>query len=277
MKSIALVIFLCVHFFVTQGAPIGKSGDIGIDELFEVAWEFHNKLKPRQEGLDNDVIELRTSISKVLRETSKDALEEVEDNARQILELEKPVKEAVSNLKLGDCSNNLKVLLNGITEFTGFQSSNCVKRYNEEINKEIKRAQDLIANYDGAFTDFQQLVTEAFVGNNKFTEQAKIIEQLEREFEKSLKAWELIKPETEKLVENLNNDIEDITIELKLCMKDIQEATSTAYNFISSRIQTCVDFEDSLDLYHVAFKPLTLQDILPNRDLNLLYEEMKKK
>lgn len=264
MKSVVL---FCVYFVVTQSAPIRKSQVISIDELFEVAWEYHDKLTPKQEKIDSDVFEFRTSISNVLKVTSKDALMEVEENAKMILELEKPVKEAVNTLKIGDCSNNLKTLLTGITEFTGYQSSNCVKFYDNELNDRIEKAQQFISDYDGVFTEFQQIVIQAFIGKNKFSQPAEIIEQIESDYEKSSNAWETIKPKSEVFMDALNKDIGDINVELKQCMKDIQEATSSAYDFVSSRVQTCVDFDNTADL---PLKALTLEDILPNYELNFV-------
>ena len=275
MLSLKIVtIVFCAHFFVTHSAPIITSGDI--DELFEIAWEFHNKLNPRQEEINSDVFEFRLSVSKAIKNTSKDSLLEVEENAKKILEMEKPVMEAVDTLKLGDCASNLKTLLTGITDFTGFQSSNCIKQYDAELNKEIQWAQQLIADYDGVFTNFQQLVVQAFIGRNEFIEQEQIIEKIGKEYEKSLDAWQSIRLETENFVKTLNDNIEIVTFELKLCMLEIQDATSAAYEFVTSGVQTCVDFENSSDLVKFTYEPLKLEDILPKRDFDYFYKAKQK-
>lgn len=257
------VLLFLANLIVLQAAPIRKSEEVSIEELFKTAWEFQNKLIPRQEGIDNDVTELRTSVSKVLKSTSSEALKEVEDNAKKVLLLEQPVRSSINGLKAGDCATNLKSLLNGITEFTGFESSNCVKFYDNSVDAEVRTAQEMITNYDGIFTELQQLVVKAFVGKNQFSQQAEIIDAFEDEYERRVEEWERIKPNVEEFIDTLGDTIGQINNAMGFCMKDVQDTVSVAYNFISTRVETCIDFDNSQNNFKSAFKPLTLDDVLP--------------
>lgn len=269
MKFYALVVV--AGLIASLGAaPIRKSSDLSVDELFQTAWEFQNKLNPRQEDIDNDVTEFRTSVSNVLKTTSKSALSEVEENAKTILELESPVRMAVSALPVGDCSNNLNDLLSSITTFTGFQSSNCVALYDAAVDDEIQQAQDLISVYDGIFTELQQLVIKAFVGKNQFNEQAEIVSRFELEYERRVAAWEKIKPDVEHFIDTLSDKIDDFNGGMNGCMHNIQESVVGAYSMISTRVQTCIDFDNTPNPFRAAISPLKLEEVLPNQDLSFL-------
>lgn len=263
MKLIAII--LAATLIASNAAPIRESRDWSVDELFDAAWEFQAKLNPKQEDVDHDVTEYRTSVSQVLRESSKDALTEVEENARAILELEKPVKAVVDQLNVGLCSTNLKQLLAGITEFTGFESSNCVKLYDKDVNVEVKKAQDLISLYDGMFTELQQLVVQAFIGRNQFNQQEDIVNAFEVEFDRKVKAWEDIKPDVEAFIGSLSGKIADINNLMETCMKEVQNEVVISYGSISRRVQTCIDFDNSQVKVKSMFVPLTLEEILPKR------------
>jgi hypothetical protein len=261
-----IVVFLVVNAIGSLAMPVKKSRDLSVDELFEAAWEFQERLNPQQEGIDADVTQYRTSVSRVLRMTSKDALTEVEENTKEILELEKPIRAEVDELVVGSCSSSLKQLLSGITEFTGYESSNCVKTYGRGVNQEVKEAQNLISLYDGMFTELQQLVVDAFIGRNQFIQQAEIVETFENEFERRLNAWEEIKPNVEAFVESLGDKISDISNLMSTCMKQVRENVVIAYEYISTGVETCKEFDGSVNSkFKAAVLPLTLEEILPKR------------
>lgn len=263
------VIILLVNLIALNAAPIAET-NLEIDSLFETAWEFQSKLNPRQTDIDNDVSEFRNSVSNVLKTTSKNALKEVEDNAKKVLELESPVRTSINGLKVGDCSNDLKYLLNGITSFTGYKSGNCVKFYDASVDIEVQQAQDLISVYDGIFTELQQLVVKAFVGRNQFKEQDEIVETFEREYELRVAKWEEIKPDVELFIENLSGKIDGFNELMNDCMVEIQKSVVPAYAMMEEDIQTCIIFDNTPNPFRKSYKLRSLADLLPNEDLSFL-------
>jgi hypothetical protein len=262
------LIFL-VNVIALNAAPIIKT-DIEIDGLFETAWEFQEKLNPRQTDIDNDVSEFRNSVSNVLKTTSRDALKELEENSLKILELESPVRTSVNELKEGDCSDDLKKLLNGVTSFTGYKSSNCVKLYDLAVDKEVQQAQELISVYDGIFTELQQLVVKAFVGKNQFTQQPEIIEYFNEEYNKRVAAWEEIKPDVELFIENLSGNIGAFNEVMHNCMVDIQKTVLPSYELLKEDVITCSIFDNTPNPFRKSYKLRTLEELLPNEDLSVL-------
>lgn len=263
MKLFALI-FLA-SLIASQGAPIISSDSTNIDELFKMAWEYQNKLNPRQEDIDKEVTEFRVLVSKMLNATPRLALEEVESNSKKVLELEEPTRTAVFALSPSSCASNLKNLLSEITEFTGYESSNCVKFYDNSVEREIQNAQNFISNYDGIFTEFQQLVVQSFIGKNQFIQQSEIIETIENEYKRRVENWEEIQPKVETFIDTLTDTISNIHTEMESCMEDIQDNVSVAYKFISSRVTTCIEFENTPNRFKSLLSPLSLKDILPRK------------
>lgn len=241
-----------------------------INDLFDVVWEFQNRLNPRQDNIDQDVTEFRTTISKVLKTTTRDVLAEVENNARMILELETPARKGVDGLSSGDCPNNLRSLLRSVTNFTGFESSNCVEIFKKSLETKVQDGQDLIAGYDNVFNHVQLLVLQAFAGNNQFQNQDEIIRWLDTEYNDRVKTWERIRPKS--FENNLRENIERLSTELKKCFKEVQDSVIHAFNLIRNRVQTCIAFEKSRAKFK-RLPPLTLNDILilpEHKNLNKL-------
>ena len=264
------VILFFVNLIALHAAPISETSDISVDNLFETAWEFQSKLNPRQEDIDNDVTQFRNSVSNVLKKSSKNALKEVEENAMKILELENPFRSAINDLKIGECSNDLKKLLSGITGFTGYKSSNCVKMYDFSVDIQVSQAQDLISVYDGIFTELQQLVVKAFVGKNQFSQQAAIIQRFEEEYQTRVAAWEEIKPDVELFIENLMGKIDGFNEIMHECMVEIQNTVVPSYELINEDIETCIIFENTPNPFRKSYRLKTLAELLPNEDLSVL-------
>lgn len=268
MKIVVFLLATLIAFL--QAAPVEKTAVIEVFGLFETAWEFQAKLNPRQEDIDNDVTEFRNSVSNVLKTTSKNALKEIESNAKKILEMEQPYRVAIDELKVGDCSDDLKFLLTSVTKLTGYKSGNCVNLYDDSVDIEVKQAQELISVYDGIFTELQQLVVKSFVGKNQFSQQPEIISSFEHEYEKRVAMWEEIKPDVELFIENLSGNIDGFNDIMASCMTDIQNGVAKTYNLLHEDIETCVIFDNTPSPFRKSYKLRTLAELLPNEDLSVL-------
>lgn len=258
-----ILTFLVSCLIATHGAPIRSASQISVDELFEMAWEYQNKLNPKQTDIDDEKAEFRNSLSTVLKRTSKEALEKVETNTRNILELEEPVRSAVSALKEGDCSTNLATLLSALTEFTGYESSICVLYYDKSVMEEVRAAQYVINSYDGVFAELQQLVVQAFINKNQFSDQNSIVETFEMEYQKRANAWDNVKPEVEGFIDGLSSGIGKSNEEMGACMKKIRDDVSAAYTRMFGRVQMCIEIENTPELFSSSFAPILLEDVLP--------------
>src|SRR4051812_22829083 len=134
MKSIVAVLLSVI--ITIHGAAIDSKVALRAD-LFPNARTHHQKLKELQVDINEQLTAIRTSISVVLSSSSNDSLTRIEQNADAFLALDEPARDAIFALDHTACVHNLKVLLNGATEFSGFGSSNCVTSYDSNVQKTL--------------------------------------------------------------------------------------------------------------------------------------------
>lgn len=100
-----------------------------VDQLFTDSWSVHGRLSPQQQSIDTAVTELRQQLTGVLDVRTTEALQEIENNTRQIIEIERPYRVMLTDMPVNPCTTNLINQLTEATTFTGFQSANCVSRF----------------------------------------------------------------------------------------------------------------------------------------------------
>lgn len=118
------------------------SAQSSVDQLFTDSWALHGRLSPQQQSIDTAVTELRQQLTGVLDVRTTEALQEIENNTRQIIEFERPYRVILTSMPTNPCTTNLLNQLSLKTEFTGFQSAVCVARYDgtsQEVSKKLLR------------------------------------------------------------------------------------------------------------------------------------------
>jgi hypothetical protein len=222
---------------------------IAPEELFTEAWEFQAKLAELQEDINVQLTAVRTAVSTVLKGSSSATLTQIEENAIKLLKQDEPAREAIfdKNLQSSPCITNLKVLLNGITEFTGFGSSNCVNTYDQGVKGALDTAYALLQKFEGSFGNVQQIVTRSFIGKNAFTQSDDIRARFAEQHEKRSKEWEAVRPDTEAFVKTLESNIAVLNGALGQCFSGIQVRVAPAYDELSGELATCRAFDSSPD------------------------------
>lgn len=254
---------LLTAFVAINGAAIDSS-EIAADEpisrfivaptmLFEKAWTYQNKLQALQSEINEKLTAVRTSVSTVLSSSTNVTLEQIESNAHGILVLDEPARDAIYALGSTPCVTNLKVLLNGVTEFTGFGSANCVSSYDKSTQGALTTAYALLQKYEGAYGDVQQIVVRSFIGNNVFLDSEKIEATIKKRFEDREAEWEAIRPDVEDFVKTLQSNIAVFNTALGDCFSVIQSDAAPGYAKLHSEIATCEVFDNTADPF-AAFR-----------------------
>lgn len=252
MKLCVGVLIAVVAF--VNGAAIDNEAETGVEvpvskvlvpvSLFENAWEYQARLEFLQNQINLRLTQLRTNVSDVLRSSSNKALDEIEANAKTILELDRPTRSQLAELELTLCVNNLQILLNGITEFSGFGSSNCVTSYDNSVQEALKAAFELLQQYEGNNADVQQIVVRSFIGKNAFLQPDEIEARFRELYDERSREWNAVAID---VAENLEESIENFNNALRRCFEDIQENLAPAYVSLISEIEVCEKFDNAAD------------------------------
>ncbi|CAO1315285.1 unnamed protein product [Diamesa hyperborea] len=150
--------------------------------MFFSAWEYQSKLTSLQQDINLQLKAIRTSVSNVLRSSSTQTLEQTERNTVSIWSQDVPVRDILFALESTACTDNMKSILNQVTKYSGFQSSNCITRYDESVETELKAAYALLEKYESLFSDIQQIVVKSFIQSNIFLTSDTIIIKFQSTF-----------------------------------------------------------------------------------------------
>lgn len=221
-----------------------------------------------QQDINLQLTAIRTSVSNVLRSSSSQTLEQIENNTVAILDQDAPVRETLFAIEKTACTNNLRSLLDGVTEFSGFPSSTCVARYDDSVQSALKAAYALLEKYEGLFSEVQQIVVKSFVKQNAFLTPEAIIETFQSQYQTRSEDWERIRPDIETFVKSLSGNVAVFNTVLKTCFTNIHTNLSPSYALILTEIGVCREFDNTKSPFAMLSAPvahnfLKLEDVLP--------------
>lgn len=229
-----------------QGAPspsaVGETGT-----LFEDAWDYQARLVILQKDINEQLTAMRTSVSGVLSASSNVTLGEIENQASLLLAQDEPARNQIFELPASLCANNLKVLINSITEFTGFGSSNCVTAYDTGLQVDLDSAYAELQKYEGSFGDVLRIVVRSFNGRNVYLQAADIKARFVDGFSQREADWAAVRPDVERFVKALGDSVADHNKKLAACHKTLRDNVAPAYGILQSEIATCETFNSTPD------------------------------
>lgn len=221
-----------------------------------------------QQEIDLQMTAIRTSVANVLRSSSGLTLGQIENNTIHILELDAQVRAIVGPLESTACTDNLKSLLDGTTEFSGFPSSTCVARYYDSVRSALIAAYALLEKYEGLFMEVQQVVVKSFIKQNAFLTPNAIIESFQNKYKNQAEDWERIRPDIESFVKSLAGNVAVFNNVLESCFANIQTNLIPTYSRIVAEVAVCKEFDTLRSPFSMFSAPaehkfLKLEDILP--------------
>ena len=257
--GVLLALTVAVHgAAIDSGFGAQNERSIIPDSLFESAWEYQRYFESLQEDINIKLNSVRTEVSDLLQKSSTFTLEQIEGNANSILLLDDPARNRIYELSSSLCVNNLRVLINGITEFTGFGSSNCVTSYDISVQEAINTTYALLKKYEGPSVDVQQIVVRSFINRNAFLQPEEIENRFKDIYNQQLAEWNEFNPDTEDFLSDLRSKIDDFFNNLKKCFNNIQESVAPAYDILQGEIATCEAFDSTPDPFAIFYAKLEI-------------------
>lgn len=238
------------------------------ESLFITAWEYQDKLTTLQEEINLQLSAVRLSLSDVLKSSSKQTLSQIENNTFAILNQDDVVREVVFNLDPTACTNNLRTVLDGVTEFSGFPSSICVNRYDSAVQSVLNDTYGMLEQNNGLFIEVQQIVVRSFIRQNAFLTPKAIIETFKTQYESLTENWAKNYPNIEEFVKTLSSKFAAINVVLGSCFNETQSSLTPSYTRIIAEVEICKEFDNTKSPFAKFSKSLQknflkLEDILP--------------
>lgn len=230
-----------------QGAPSSSAIGDETDSLFEDAWDYQARLEILQKDINVQLTAIRTSVSSVLMTSSNLTLGEIENQALLLMAQDAPARKDIFALPSSLCATNLKMLINSITEFTGFGSSNCVTAYDKSLQVVLDAAYFELQTYEGSFGDVLRIVVRSFNGRNVYLQAADIKARFASGFNQREADWAAARPDVDKFVKALSDSVANHNKELTACNKKIRDNVAPAYGNLQGEILTCEIFNSTPD------------------------------
>lgn len=127
--------------------------------LFDNANEYQLLVTSLQQDIVSVITGMRFSLSAILKRTSNQTLDQVQGNLYTIFYMEQPARlELFEGLPTMDpCIVNLRAQLNSVTETSGYESSNCISRYDRNVTALVSDAYLILEEYEGGIEHFNCL------------------------------------------------------------------------------------------------------------------------
>lgn len=196
-------------------------------------------------------IQVRTSVPRVLGTRAEGSIAKVELNVDVLLSQEAKTRQKIYNLTSTGCVNNLRAALNTITEFTGFESSNCVARYDLDLSHLIQRSYGQVADYEKKFGDVLRIVPRAFMGKNMFTKNNEIVNEYTTKLAEFQTEWNAETKNITEFEKKFGDSIDTINLVFGSCFGHVQAFVNPAYTIIENEIEVCEQFDNSHDPFAV--------------------------
>lgn len=214
--------------------------------MFTRANEYQTKVTELQEDIVDTITGLRSSLSAILKRTSNNTLSQVQDNIMTVFYMDAEVRDLifVKHNESTNCILNLRIQLNMKTEFSGFQASNCLVRYDRNVNALIGSAFETLSYYEQLIVLIQMIVVDAFNGKNIWTNPEGIETTFIGDYNQKKEEWDVTKAEISSFLATLESDIGAYNTVLGSCFTTIQQGLVPDYAAIVRDVAVCTEFDN---------------------------------
>lgn len=237
-------------------------------KLFETAWEHQKQIDEMQGEILQQLQNVRSAVSGVLKGSTRETLQEIERNALNFTREDSTVRTLLSPHLPIECVYDLVSILDGVTHLAGYDSAICLSRYNKPLQLTLSEAYEILASFDVVSNDVQQSVVRAFIAGNTFKDPQTIINRILASFNSNQGLWEDRRPEIEKFVDELKSSVSELNVEFKRCQTELQVEYKPSFDKVERRLDTCLEFAGIASNVRGARSAkitYVLEDFLPDR------------
>lgn len=240
-------------FSLVFAAPSSIEKFTSTSEFYDLASEYQSSVVNLQREINSYIVQVRTAIPSVLKVSANETLINIEANADKLFEQEADARTQIFTHPNSTCILNLRDLINRITEFTGYESSNCVARYDLKLTDVINEAYKNVTNYEKDFGDVLHIVVRSFIGSNVFINQTEISERFATKYADKKLQWDEIEKDIDYFKAILSGRVKELNYGLEKCFVTLQNYINPVYSELISQIATCDEFNNTRDPYEVFF------------------------
>lgn len=141
------------------------------------------------------------------------------------------------------CVINLLGFLDGMTELSGYAISNCIGDTNLGKSNQSLAVSDALNKIKEDVNSLVELIIQALIGRNAFTQGDEIIERIETLFAEKRTSLDLDIVDLTSKTDEIKNSLAITFMNLKNCFKDLNESIEQGVVLITGQLPVCKMFE----------------------------------
>lgn len=246
--KVSVVLILNLIAISLGSVIVPKAVNDEVDQVFQVANEYQEKLITLQANIDTSITTLKNQVGATIKATSVDALDQIETHAKKIASDESTVKEALDEHDREDfCFLQLSNALDAATNTIGFALMNYVRTYQKEVSVLTKEASTEMQSFDvGVFDNFYDIVVKAFSEKNTYMQPGEIEKRIKAAYDTiDADFGDNLTEKVTELLDALKISINEKNADLGKKLSNAEVEMGISYERITSAIAICSDnYED---------------------------------
>lgn len=214
------------------------------DEVLNQLKKLEQQVSSYQSSVLEQIQKIRASNGELTADYFNKTLVTVEENIKIISESDAGIRESLDAQKQTACIINLVDFVDQIVEFSGYAISNCIEVKDSNcsslvINKEFR---ELLDNFERDVTVLSEIIVNALIGRNIFTEGDAIIERVQEQLKAKTAEFDAVLTKLSKNTSEVNDSLIDEISSLKTCFVDANGSTKSGIAAIQMQIPICIKF-----------------------------------
>jgi hypothetical protein len=234
MKFITLTVFLAS--LVGSQAAITRP-----DEVLVQINELEGKVAGYQVEVHQKIAKFRASNGELTGDYYNKTLNIVDENIKSISVSDAGIRESLAGQKQTACIVNLVNFIDQIIELSGYAISNCieVKDNGTSLAGDFR---ELLDSFERDVNVLTQIIVNALIGRNIFTEGNAIIERVQEQLKAKTAEFDAVLTSLAERSSGVNDSWDVEISNLKTCFVEIDSSIKSGIASIETQIPICVKF-----------------------------------
>lgn len=212
------------------------------DEVLAKINELEGEVFNYQSEVQEKIKSFRVSNGELTGEYYNKTLNIVEENIKSISVSDSDIRKSLAAQKQTSCIFNLVNFIDQIVELSGYAISNCIELKETGVLSVNNEFRELLDSFERDVDILSQIIINALIGRNIFTEGTAIIERVQEQLKTKTAEFDAVltalNGQSTGVSDSWNTEISS----LATCFADINDSLKSGVESIEAQIPVCIKF-----------------------------------
>lgn len=210
--------------------------------LTRTSWAHQAAYHKLQDEIDQTIADVNSMVAQVLVNTTSATIGTYETHGNTVWGVYLAVNVDIGVLNASECKDNAFRLNNESVESSGYRSSNCIKTYNKNVNKEVKTISDILNDISLNFGEVALNVYRSYIDVNPMVDGEAIEQHINATYVSIFNEWTSVRPDVNALRTTLTNNISNLSNTLNSCFTSAYNYFNNLGAVVRDQIEYCKEF-----------------------------------